>query len=166
MVIQSLSFQLLRSIPAEFFRPLVSRLMPVYVDCADRLEAVAGEAARIELSEARASVLEVVTAHSEFAWPEEDAAVDIRVRAGRVFNLLLEARWLEDRPESLHERWVVISPALRPLLIMLRELATESIGELKTFADTLDGVCRTLETEGCWTRGSSLRTGCAPPSMT
>ena len=145
---QSLSFQLLRTIPEGFFRQLANRLMPVYVDCADRLETAAGEAARIGLSEARALILEVVAAHPDFAWPEDDAATDVRVRAGRVFNNLLEAQWLEDRPESLHERWIGISPALRPLLNMLRELAADSIGELRTFADTLEGVCRTLETEG------------------
>jgi hypothetical protein len=121
--------------------------MPVYVDCADRLEREAGEAGRLDLSVARSLVLEVVAAHSDFAWSEEDAAADIRVRAGRVFNHLLDARWLEDRPESLHERWVLISPALRPLLIMFRELATETVGELAYFADTLDGICRTLEAE-------------------
>jgi hypothetical protein len=122
--------------------------MPVYVDCANRLEKEAGESARIELSEARALVLEVITEHPDFDWPEEDAVSDVRVRAGKVFNYLLEAHWLEDRPESLHERWIVISPALRPLLNMLRELASDSIGELQTFADTLEGVCRTLETDG------------------
>lgn len=145
---QTLSSQLLPSIPGGFFRLLGSRLMPVYVDCADRLEKEAGEAARIALSEARALVFEVVTDHSEFPWSDEDAATDMRVRAGRVFNHLLEARWLEDRPESLHERWIVISPALRPLLNMLRELAANSIGELQTFADTLEGICRTLEAQG------------------
>ncbi|MGC4015112.1 MAG: DUF5716 family protein [Luteolibacter sp.] len=145
---QSLSSQLFRTIPEGFFRLLVNRLTPVYVDCANALENAAGEAARIELSEARAVVIEVVSSHAEFAWPEEEAATDIRVRAGKVFNQLLEACWLEDRPESLHERWVVISPALRPLLNMLRELAADSIAELKTFADTLEGVCRTLEADG------------------
>jgi hypothetical protein len=122
--------------------------MPVYVDCADRLERAAGESARLELSEARDLVQTVVAEHPDFDWPEEEAHADIRVRAGKVFNFLLETSWLEDRPESLYERWVGISPALRPLLYMLRELASDSIGELQTFADTLDGVCRTLETDG------------------
>ncbi len=145
---EHLSHQLLKTLPEGFFRLLTNRLMPVFVDCADRLETAAGEAGRIELGEGRALVQQMVAAHPNFAWPEEDAATDIRVRAGKVFNQLLEAHWLEDRSESLHERWVVISPALRPLLNMLRELAADSIGELKTFADTLEGVCRTLETEG------------------
>ncbi len=144
----SLSAALLRSIPSEFFRPLASQLMPVYVDCADRLEKEAGESARIKLAEARELVQDVVSGHLDIDWPEDDRGTDVRVRAGKVFNNLLGARWLEDRPEGLHERWVLISPALRPLLNMLRGLATDSAGELRTFADTLDGVCRALETEG------------------
>lgn len=144
----SLSSVLLRTSPHGFFRPLASGLMPVYVDCADRLELEAGESARLEFHEARALVLDVVSEHPNLDWPQEYADADVRVRAGKVFNYLLEAHWLEDRPESLHERWVVISPALRPLLYMLRELASDSIGELQTFADTLEGVCRTLETAG------------------
>jgi len=43
---------------------------------------------------------------------------------------------------------VVLSPALRPLLHMLRELAADSVGELQSFADTLAGVCRDLEADG------------------
>ncbi|HZZ18135.1 MAG TPA: hypothetical protein VFE25_02140, partial [Opitutaceae bacterium] len=145
---KSLSTRLSQAIPEGFFSLLASRLTPVYVDSANQLEIAAGEAARLELSEARELVMEVVSSHPEFAWPEDYAATDIRVRAGKVFNNLLEAHWLEDRSESLHERWVIISPALRPLLNMLRELAADSIGELKSFADTLEGVCRTLETQG------------------
>jgi hypothetical protein len=144
---QSLSNRLFQTIPEGFFRLLACRLTPVYVDCANQLEIAAGEVARLELTEARSLVLEAVSSHPKFTWPDEDAMTDIRIRAGKVFNDLLEAHWLEDRPESLHERWVVISPALRPLLNMLRELAADSVGGLKTFADTLEGVCQTLETE-------------------
>jgi hypothetical protein len=132
-------------IPEGVIRLLVSPLAPVYVDCASRLEIAAAEAARLELSEAKALVRDVVSSHSEVIWQGEDAATDVRIRSGNVFNHLLEAHWLEDRPESLHERWVLISPALRPLLVMLRELATDSIGEINTFADTLASICRTLE---------------------
>lgn len=145
---QSLSSQLSRTVPEGFFRLLANRLMPVYVDCANRLETAAGEASRVSLSEARELVFQVVAENPDFVWPEEDAVVDMRVRAGRVFNNLLEAQWLEDRPESLHERWIGISPALRPLLNMLRELAADSIGELRSFADTLEGVCVSLEFDG------------------
>ncbi len=73
---------------------------------------------------------------------------DLRLRAGKFFNKLLEARWLEDRTVSLDERWVLISPALRPLLRMLRDLAEDEIAELKGFADILRGLCETLLREG------------------
>lgn len=145
MVFQSLSSKLSQTVPEGFFRLLSNRLTPVYIDCANQLEMTAGEAAKIELSEARAVVLEVVTSHQGLLWPEEYATTDVRMRAGKIFNHLLEAQWLEDRPESLHERWIIISPALRPVLNMLRDLAADSIGELTGFADTLEGVCRTLE---------------------
>ncbi len=144
----SLSDQIARNVPEGFFSPLSSRLAPVYIDCANRLEIAAGESGRLELHEARPLVLDVVESHPGFAWPEDYAGADIRVRAGKVLNYLLEAHWLEDRTESLHERWVILSPALRPLLHMLRELAADSIGELHSFADTLAGICRTLETDG------------------
>ena len=120
----------------------------MYVDCADGLGDAAGESGRIPLQEARMIVQAAVDRHP----PAEDEAgaetTDARVRSGKFLNFLLEAGWIEDRPESLHERWIVISPVLRPLLDMLRELAADHIRELKSFADTLDGVCRTLETEG------------------
>jgi hypothetical protein len=71
---------------------------------------------------------------------------DVRVRAGKLFNQLLASRWLEDRTVSLDERWVLISPLLRSLLQMLRELAQNEIAELKGFADILRGLCGTLLT--------------------
>jgi hypothetical protein len=37
---------------------------------------------------------------------------------------------------------------LRPLLRLLHELSSDEIGELKSFADTLESACRTLEIEG------------------
>jgi folate-dependent tRNA-U54 methylase TrmFO/GidA len=91
--LQALSSQLSKTIPEGFFRLLAGRLMPVYVDCANKLEIAAGEAARLDLSEARAVVTEVVSSHPELVWAEEDPSTDIRVRAGKVFNHLLEAHW-------------------------------------------------------------------------
>jgi hypothetical protein len=143
-----LSAKLAKSIPDGFFSPLSSRLAPVYIDCASRLELAAGEAARLELGEARHLIADIVSSHPEFDWPDNFAEADIRVRASKILNYLLEVHWLEDRAESLHERWVILSPALRPLLIMLRELASDSIGEISSFADTLAGICGTLETGG------------------
>ena len=141
----SLSQRLFTSLPDGFFRPLARASARVYVDCADSLVDAAGEAGRILMPEARALLQEAVALHP----PDDDEEVtDLRVRAAKFFNQMLDAGWIEDRPESLHERWIVISPALRPLLDMLRELAADKIQELRSFADTLDGVCRTLETPG------------------
>lgn len=144
----SLSRQLIRCVPEGFFSPLSSRLAPVYIDCANRLELAAGESARLEMQEARDLIADVVGSHPGFDWPEDYASADVRVRSSKVLNYLIEARWLEDRAESLYERWVALSPALRPVLTMLRELADDSMAELQSFADTLAGICRDLEIEG------------------
>jgi hypothetical protein len=151
----SLSRQLARTAPEGFFSPLSSPLSAVYIDCADRLEIEAGEAARLDLQEARQLVLDVVSTHPDFRWPEDLVGVDVRVRAGKILNHLLEVRWLEDRTESLNERWVILSPALRPVLHMLRELAADSIHELHSFAETLAGICQTLEAPGVLTAEQS-----------
>jgi len=42
----------------------------------------------------------------------------------------------------------VISPGLRPLLRLLRQLAEDDAAELRTFADALRSVCDTLHREG------------------
>jgi len=81
------------------------------------------------LQEARQLVVDIVSSHPEFAWPDDYVGADIRVRASKVLNHLFEVHWLEDRTESLYERWVILSPALRPLLHMLRELAADNISE-------------------------------------
>lgn len=153
--IASLSRQLARTVPEGFFSPLSSPLATVYIDCADRLELEAGEAARVDLHEARQIVQDVVSSHPDFKWPDDFASADVRVRAGKVLNHLIELRWLEDLTESLHERWVVLSPALRPVLQMLRELAADSVSELHSFADTLAGICSTLEAPGVLTAEQS-----------
>jgi hypothetical protein len=144
----TLSSQLFRIISDSFFRLLANPLARIYVDCAHRLEVKAGESARLELSETRALIVDVISSYSEVLWPEDDASADVRVKASKIFNQLLEAQWLEERSESLNERWVLISPALRLLLNMLRELATDNVSELKSFADTLESVCRDLEADG------------------
>jgi hypothetical protein len=143
----TLSQRLYANLPDGFFRPLARPSARVYVDCADVLVEAAGESGRVPLLEARALIQETVSLHP-VEEDDEAEAVDVRVRAGKYFNQMLNAGWIEDRPESLHERWIVISPVLRPLMDMLRELAADNIRELKSFADTLEGVCRTLEAEG------------------
>ena len=71
-------------------------------------------------------------------------SADARQRAGQIFNRLLEARWLEERPVSFDEHWVVLSPRLPPLLGLLREFAQRDLAELKDFAATIRSLCESL----------------------
>lgn len=147
---QPLSQRLQRNLPEGFFRVLSWSSCSVYVDCVERLVEASGEAGRMPLSEARSLVQETVLSHPTLPWTENEGGllVDARIRANRVFNNLLHVRWIEEKPESLHDRWIIMSPALRPLLRLLQDLASEEIGELKSFADTLESACRTLEMGG------------------
>jgi len=142
-----LSQRLFASVSADFFRPLVRPSAPVYVDGADRLITEAGEAGRVPQTEALAILREVLSQHPQVALQEDEGGglQDIRARAGKLFNQMLQVRWIEEQSVSLNERWVVISPSLRPLMRTLRDLAEDEVAELKSFADTLRGVCTTLE---------------------
>jgi len=143
----SLSQRLQRSVAADFFRPLARPSAPIYVDCADRLIDEAGEAGRLPHKETLEIIREVLAAHPSSLLDEDEGSAlrDARQRAGQFFNRLLAAGWLEDQTLGLHDRWAVISPGLRPLLRMLRDLAEDEVAELRTFADTLRGLCQTLE---------------------
>ena len=145
-----LSEKLLASVSRDFFRPLTRPTAAIYVDCAERLAEVAGEAGRIPHTEAIALIREILAAHPEIVLEDDEGALlrDARQRAGQIFNRLCDACWLEDQQLGLHERWALVSPGLRPLLRFLRELAEDEIAELKTFADTVRGVCETLERPG------------------
>lgn len=145
-----LSRKLADSFARGFFRPLARPSAPIYVDCADRLETASDDGGQLSYEDAVAVVRETLALHpaAELDLDEGGDTPDVRVRAGKIFNKLLEARWLEDRTISLDERWVLISPALRPLLRMLRDLAEDDVAELKGFADLLGLICRTLCTEG------------------
>jgi len=142
-----LSQRLAKFVSSDFFRPLTRPSTPIYVDCADRLVTEAGEAGRLPQADAIAIVREVLQAHPQVTLADEEGGglQDVRARAGKMFNQLLTVGWVEEQPISLHERWVVVSPGLRPLLRMLRDLAEDDVAELKSFADTLRGVCATLE---------------------
>ncbi len=146
----SLSEKLLGSVSRDFFRPLTRPSAAIYVDCADRLADIAGDAGRLAHTEAIALIREVLQSHPDVILGEDEGAAlrDTRQRAGQLFNRLCDAAWLEDQQLGLHERWALISPGLRPMLRLLRELAEDEIAELKTFADTVRGVCETLERPG------------------
>lgn len=150
MELPNLSEKLLASVSRDFFRPLTRPSTAIYVDCAERLVDIAGEAGRIPHGEALVLIREILTAHPDIVLDDDEGATmrDARQRAGQIFNRLCDARWLEDQQLGLHERWVLVSPGLRPLLRLLRELAEDEIAELKTFADTVRGVCETLERPG------------------
>jgi Family of unknown function (DUF5716) len=142
-----LSQRLQSAVSRDFFRPLTRASSAIYVDCAERLTDEAGESGRLPYAEAIAIIREMLGSHTEVALSEDEGASlrDIRQRAGQIFNRMKEAQWVEDQQIGLHERWALVSPGLRPMLRLLRELAEEEIAELKTFADTVRGVCETLE---------------------
>lgn len=150
MIAPTLSEKLLSSVARDFFRPLTRPSAAIYVDCADRLADIAGDAGRLAHTEAIALIREVLQSHPDVILDEDEGSAlrDSRQRAGHLFNRLCDAAWLEDQQLGLHERWALISPGLRPMLRLLRELAEDEIAELKTFADTVRGVCETLERPG------------------
>lgn len=133
-----------------FFRLLARPSAAVYADCADRLERASDEGGQISHEDALIVIRETLELHPrvELESDEGGDSQDLRVRAGKIFNQLLTARWIEDRTVSLDERWVLISPMVRPLLRMLRELAEDEVTELKGFADILNGLCSALLKEG------------------
>lgn len=142
-----LSERLSRSVSAAFFRPLARPSAPVYVDCADRLIEEAGESGRLSHKETIEIIREVLAHHPLTLLGDDEGGAlrDARQRAGQFFNRLLEAGWIDEQTLGLHERWAVITPGLRPMMRMLRDLAEDQVAELKTFADTLRGLCETLE---------------------
>lgn len=144
-----LSEKLQNSVSRDFFRPLSRPSAAIYVDCAEQLAHEAGEAGRIPHPDALAVIREVLARHPDIALDDDEGASlrDIRQRAGQIFNRLCDAKWLEDQQIGLRDRWTLISPGLRPMLRLLRELAEDEIAELRTFADTVRGVCETLERE-------------------
>jgi len=107
-------------------------------------------AGQLSHSDTIALIREALAAHPGVELDEDEGGQfsDLRQRAGQVFNRLLEAFWLEERPVNLDERWVVLSPRLPPLLSLLREFAEHDLGELKDFAATVRSVCETLLAEG------------------
>jgi hypothetical protein len=146
----TLSHRFFRIAGTEFFRPLARPSAPVYVDCADRLVEESGEAARLPYREAVGIVREVMSQHPGVVWQEDEGPTlrDVRQRAAVLFNRMLAAGWLEEQTLGLQDRWAVISPGLRPLLRLLRQIAEDDAAELRTFADTLRSVCDTLGQDG------------------
>ena len=86
----NLSEKLLASVSRDFFRPLTRPSAAIYVDCAERLADVAGEAGRIPHAEAIALIREILAAHPDIVLDDDEGASlrDARQRAGQFFNRL------------------------------------------------------------------------------
>lgn len=133
-----------------FFRPLNRRAAAVYVDCAERLIEAADDGGQVAHAEARVLIREVLVRHPDVQLDEDEGGSfrDLNQRAAQFFNKLIEAHWLEPRRVSLDQHHVLITPPLRRLLRMLRELAEDRPAELKDFAVTLRTMCADLLREG------------------
>ena len=133
-----------------FFRLLGRPSAPIYIDCVDRLEEASDEGGQLLHEDALILIRETLARYprTELDPDEGGDTQDARIRAGKIFNQLLGARWIEPRNVSIDERWVLISPLLRPVLRMLRELAEDEMAELKGFADILRGLCAPLLADG------------------
>jgi hypothetical protein len=150
LVATSLGKKLLPILGGGFFRPLNRPTAPIYIDCAERLVEAADEGGQIPHAEARQLIREVLTNHPEAQLDEDEGGQlrDQNQRAAQFFNKLIEAHWLEPRRLSLDEHFVLITPPLRRLLRLLRELAEDRPAELRDFAATLRSLCRDLLHEG------------------
>jgi hypothetical protein len=133
-----------------FFRPLARPTAAIYIDCADRLIEAADDGGQIPHAEARVLIRDVLLQHPEVQLDEDEGGQfrDLNQRASQFFNKLIEVHWLEPRRVSLDEHYVLIVPALRQLLRLLRELAENRPAELKDFAATLRSLCRDLLNDG------------------
>ena len=133
-----------------FFRPLSRPTAAIYVDCAERLVEAADDGGQVAHAEARLLIREVLVRHPDVQLDEDEGGKlrDLNQRAAQFFNKLIEVRWLQPRRVSLDEHYVLITPSLRRLLHMLRELAEDRPAELKDFAATLRSLCGDLLREG------------------
>ena len=133
-----------------FFRPVSRPTAAIYVDCAASLCEAADEGGQIGHAEARLLIREVLAAHPDVQLAEDEGGQfrDLNQRAAQFFNKLIEANWLTPRRVSLDQHFVLITPPLRRLLRMLRDLAEDRPAELKDFAATLRTLCRDLLADG------------------
>lgn len=145
-----LSQRITAVLPSGFFLLLARPSAPIYIDCADRLAQSADEGGQVSHVDTQALIREVLAAHPQIQLADDEGAAltDLRQRAGQLFNKLLEAGWVQERHVSLDERWVLLTPHLRRLLRLLRELAANEVSDLKDFAATLRSICSTLLVDG------------------
>lgn len=141
-----LSENLRDQLAAGFFRPLARPSWPIYVDAADRLLESADDGGQISREEGLALIRDVVMAHPELALEADEGAgySDARQKAQQLFNRMLESGWLHQRVMALGDYQVLVTPALRWTVRLLRELARNDPAELQDFAATLRSLCRDL----------------------
>jgi len=149
-IVGTLSTRLAGTVAPGFFRPLARPSAPVYIDCADRLLDSADDGGQVSHEDALILIREVLGLHPQVVLDDDEGAGlgDVRQRAGQFFNKLIEAGWLQERRVSLDERWVLVTPNLRRLLRVLREMASQDAADLRDFAATLRSICQTLEGDG------------------
>jgi hypothetical protein len=147
---KSLGTRLAPLLEGGFFRPLARPTAAIYIDCADRLAEAADDGGQIPHPEARALIRDVLLQHPDVQLDEDEGGQfrDLNQRASQFFNKLIEVHWLEPRRVSLDEHYVLIVPALRQMLRLMRELAENRPAELKDFAATLRSLCLDLLHEG------------------
>src|SRR5487761_2355720 len=107
-----LSERLAAVLPSSFFRPLARPSAPIYIDCADRLAKSADEGSQVSHADSLALIRDVLADHPQVQLADDEGAAltDLRQRAAQLYNKLLEAGWLQERPVSLDERWVLLTP--------------------------------------------------------
>lgn len=133
-----------------FFRPLARPSAPIYVDFIDQFELQSNEDGQLSHEETLALIRDtlMLNPNAELDVDEGGDTQDVRLKAGKLFNNLLQAQWLQQRRVSIDERWVTLSPQVRPLIRSLREVAQDDVAELKDFAATIRSICETLLAEG------------------
>lgn len=123
---------------------------PIYVDFIDQFELQSNEDGQLSHEETLALIRDtlMLNPNAELDVDEGGDTQDVRLKAGKLFNNLLQAQWLQQRRVSIDERWVTLSPQVRPLIRSLREVAQDDVAELKDFAATIRSICETLLAEG------------------
>lgn len=142
----SLSADLKLQLREGFFRPLGRPSWPVYVDAGDRLLESSDEGGQLTREDTLALLRDVLGEHPSAQLDADEGAgfSDARQKASQLYNRMLEAGWLQERPVSLGEYWVLVTPALRMLVRLMRDLAQSDLGELKDFAASLRSICEAL----------------------
>ncbi len=143
---RSLGIRLAPLLAGGFFRPLSRPSAAIYMDCAERLMEASDEGGQIDYSDARSLIREVLLEHPDLQLEEDEGGgfKDLYQRAGHFFNRLIESHWIQERRIDLDKHYVLISPGLRRLLHLLRDLAEDRPAELKDFTTTLRSLCNDL----------------------